>query len=116
MAAYQQRRGGPSPVTPISPIQTPPGRFAAIDFETADDGRDSACALAVVVVDGTKIVQEEFFFIRPPRQLFLNTWIHGISWRDVADSPRFGDLWPRVAPLLDGVEFIAAHNAAFDRS
>ncbi len=92
------------------------GRFAAIDFETADYGRDSACALAVVVVEGTEIIRQEYFLIRPPRPQFVFTYIHGIRWTDVAESPRFCDLWPSVAPLMEGVEFLAAHNASFDRS
>jgi DNA polymerase-3 subunit epsilon len=94
----------------------PAGRFAAIDFETADHGRDSACALAVVVVEGSRVVREAMFLIRPPRRQFLFTWVHGIAWPDVADAPRFGEVWPEVAPLLEGVEFLAAHNAGFDRS
>ena len=98
------------------PEPQPVGRFAAIDFETADDGRDSACALAITVVEGTEIVQEGYFLIRPPRQYFLYTYIHGITWRDVADKPQFAEIWPSVAQLLTGVEFIAAHNASFDRS
>ena len=92
------------------------GRFAAIDFETADHGRDSACALAVVVVDDAEIVLERHFYIRPPRRTFLFTWVHGIRWEDVADSPSFREVWLGVAPLLEGVQFIAAHNAGFDRS
>ena len=102
--------------TIVDPAPGSAGRFAAIDFETADNGRDSACALAVVVVGGTTILHEEHFYIRPPRQQFLYTSVHGITWLDVADKPRFGEVWPRVAALLEGVEFVAAHNAGFDRS
>lgn len=72
--------------------------------------------MAVVIVDGTKVVEEEHFLIRPPRQDFVFTYLHGISWRDVAGKPPFGEVWPRVSQKLEGVEFIAAHNAAFDRS
>jgi len=97
-------------------MPSPFGRFAAIDFETADHGRDSACALAVVIVENHEIVREEHFFIRPPRRDFLFTWVHGITWNDVASAPRFCEVWPLVRPMLEGVEFIAAHNAGFDRS
>ncbi len=115
MSTMPQRPATPTFADP-DPDPVPAGRFAAIDFETADDGRDSACALAVVVVDGTTVLREEHFFIRPPRRQFLYTWVHGITWLDVADKPRFGEVWPRVAALLEGVEFVAAHNAGFDRS
>jgi DNA polymerase-3 subunit epsilon len=95
---------------------SPNGRFAAIDFETADNGRDSACAVGVVVVEGTEVVKEDHFLIRPPRQQFLFTFVHGITWRDVADAPAFGEIWHRLEAMLEGVEFLAAHNAGFDRS
>jgi hypothetical protein len=36
--------------------------FAAIDFETADYGRDSACAIAVVGVEGLAIVFAQGYY------------------------------------------------------
>ena len=90
-------------------------RFAAIDFETADYGRDSACAVGVVIVAGGRIEREHYTLIRPPRRQFAFTYLHGIGWRDVEDKPVFGELWPQLRAMLEGVEFIAAHNASFDR-
>lgn len=97
-------------------MSTPHGRFAAIDFETADYGPDSACSVALVVVDGLTIVNTGHFLIRPPRDRFHFTYIHGITWDHVKDQPTFGELWPAAEKLLDGVEFLAAHNAPFDRN
>jgi DNA polymerase III subunit epsilon len=96
----------------------PPSRkFAAIDFETADHGRDSACALSIVLSENSRIVEKKAFLIRPPRKEFVFTYLHGISWNDVRIQPSFGELWEeKIAPLLDEVDFIAAHNATFDRS
>ncbi len=45
----------------------PPPNFVAIDFETADYGRVSACALALVRVEAGVIVQRAFHYIRPPQ-------------------------------------------------
>jgi DNA polymerase III subunit epsilon len=90
--------------------------FVAIDFETADYGRDSACAVAVVRVEGLAIVDRAHYYIRPPRSRFVFSYLHGISWRDVVDAPTFGQLWPSLQEKLAGVEFLAAHNASFDRS
>ena len=106
------------PRTPRRPVAPPnlTGRFAALDFETADYGRDSACALSVVVVDNERVVDTWTSLIRPPRKAFSFTYLHGISWDQVKDKPAFGDLWPDVAKLLATVDFIAAHNASFDRS
>lgn len=91
-------------------------KFAAIDFETADYGPDSACAVAVVRVEGNAIVDRAYSLIRPPRKLFEFTYVHGLSWRDVADAPTFRQLWPKLKKWLAGVEFLAAHNARFDQS
>ncbi|MBF0494585.1 MAG: 3'-5' exonuclease [Candidatus Omnitrophica bacterium] len=90
--------------------------FAAIDFETADYGRDSACAVAVVRVKAREIVDRAFYYIRPPRKRFVFTYIHGITRADVVDAPSFGELWPVLREKLFGTDFIAAHNAAFDKS
>jgi DNA polymerase III subunit epsilon len=90
--------------------------FAAIDFETADYGRDSACAVAVVRVEGLAIIDRAYYYIRPPRRQFVFSYLHGISWSDVADAPTFRQLWPFLRKKLAGVKFLAAHNASFDRS
>lgn len=90
--------------------------FAALDFETADGGRDSACAVGLVKVSGGRITERVERLIRPPRRNFWFTHLHGISWEDVAGEPAFGEVWPGLAPLLDNARFIAAHNAPFDRS
>jgi DNA polymerase-3 subunit epsilon len=90
--------------------------FLAIDFETANCYRDSACAVGLVRVEEGKITQQVVHLIRPPYRDFRFTSIHGISWSDVAEAPTFVELWPRIAPLFEGVEVLAAHNASFDRS
>ena len=93
-----------------------PTRFVAIDFETADYQRDSACAVALVRVEGDQVVARECHLIRPPRRQFVFTHLHGIMWEDVKNQPAFGQLWPRLTHMLLGIDFIAAHNAPFDRS
>lgn len=89
--------------------------FVAIDFETADNGRDSACAIGLVRVENDQIVQRAHYLIRPPRQRMMFTHIHGIYWADVATQPVFGERWHEIEPMLRGVDFFAAHNASFDQ-
>ena len=89
--------------------------FVAIDFETADYGRDSACSVGLVRVDDGCITAREHRLIRPPREDFVFTYIHGIEWADVAGAPPFGEVWRDVEPLLAGVDFLVAHNKGFDR-
>lgn len=90
--------------------------FLAIDFETANYYRDSACAVGVVRVENLKIVAKEAFLIRPPSSWFVFSDLHGITWNDVKDKPTFKDLWPSLKRYFRGIDFIAAHNAPFDRS
>lgn len=90
--------------------------FVALDFETADYGRDSACSIGAVRVEGRTIVAREHRLIRPPRSRFVFTSIHGIAWSDVVRQPTFPDVWGAIAPLFAGADFFVAHNAVFDRS
>ena len=90
-------------------------KFLAIDFETADNGRDSACAVGLVRVEDEKIVRKEYRLIRPPRPDMLFTYIHGITWKEVENEPLFAEVWPGIKDLFEGIEFITAHNAPFDK-
>ncbi len=90
--------------------------FVAIDFETADRFRDSACAVAMVRVESGEIVRKEHRLIKPPRTYFEFTYIHGITWDMVALVPNFQDVWLSFVNILEGADFLAAHNASFDRS
>ncbi|MSP90522.1 MAG: exonuclease [Myxococcales bacterium] len=103
----------PSPKPTLPPVDAP---FVAIDFETADNGRDSACAVALVRVEGNRIIDRAVRLIRPPRSTFVFTYVHGITWRHVQNEPTFGELWPALAAMLHGATYLAAHNASFDRS
>lgn len=89
--------------------------FLAIDFETANTSGDSACALALVKVSDGEIVHEEFHLIRPPSSHFQFTHIHGLTWEDVAGARDFGGVWEEIDRQFDDVDFVAAHNAPFDR-
>ncbi|MGK5084789.1 3'-5' exonuclease [Bdellovibrionota bacterium FG-1] len=90
-------------------------QFLAIDFETANYSNDSACAIGLVRVEQNQIIQKEVHLIRPPQRQFMFTHIHGITWSDVANAPTFGELWPKISSLFEGLDFIAAHNAGFDK-
>ncbi len=89
--------------------------FLAIDFETADYGRDSACAVGLVRVDGGRITEKSTYLIRPPRREFVFTYIHGLTWDDVKRERTFGELWEEIRPKFEGIDFLVAHNASFDR-
>jgi DNA polymerase III subunit epsilon len=89
--------------------------FVAIDFETANNDRASACAVGVVRLEGGRIVATERRLINPRTNYFIYTDCHNMRPQDVADAPLFDLAWKELSPLLDGAAFIAAHNAHFDK-
>jgi DNA polymerase-3 subunit epsilon len=89
--------------------------FLAIDFETSDYPRDSACAIGLVRVENGVIVKEYSHLIKPPRRIMRFTDVHGLTWGDVEHMPKFGELWGEFSYLFEGVDYLVAHNASFDR-
>jgi len=90
-------------------------RFAAIDFETANYGRNSACAVGITIVDDNRIIESITELIRPPSSWFQFTYIHGLTWEDVCDAPTFDEVWLDLSHQLSDIDFFAAHNAPFDQ-
>jgi len=91
--------------------------FVAIDFETANESRDSACAIGLTEVRDGVILEPVYHLIRPPELRFTHwtTRCHGLTSKDVIDAPSLGELWPELSPLIEN-RFLVAHNAAFDLS
>ena len=91
--------------------------FAAIDFETATNQRNSACDLGVAIVDAGRIVDERRWLIRPPNDEYnwFNTSVHGLSAADTKNAPPFSDVWAQAADLI-GNRVLVAHNTNFDMS
>lgn len=89
--------------------------FTAIDFETANEQRDSACQLGAVVVRGGDIIRRHCWLIRPRPMRFsrVNIAVHGITAELVRDEPDFGELWDSIGQVLSG-QVLVAHNARFD--
>lgn len=91
--------------------------FIAIDFETANNDRSSACAIGLVRVEDGKIVAKESRLINP--HTYFHSFcvaVHGLTERDVENAPPFDEVWQELTPMLKDAEFIVAHNASFDKS
>ena len=90
--------------------------FVAIDFETANEARNSACALGLAIVKGGEI-ETDFWLIRPPTLHFnpFNVAVNGLTADDVETMARFDRIWPDVKPLIEG-QTLVAHCAGFDMS
>ena len=91
--------------------------FVAIDFETANPKRNSACSIGLAIVERGVIVDTTASLIRPPELDFhpINSRIHGIKKEDVVDQPTFDQVWELLGSILKK-KTIIAHNAAFDIS
>ena len=89
--------------------------FTAIDFETANQCRHSACQLAAVKIRNGQIVDQRCWLIRPEPFTFsrMNIQVHGILPEMVAAEPNFGSRWCEISEHLQG-ECLIAHNAPFD--
>jgi DNA polymerase III subunit epsilon len=93
--------------------------FTAIDFETANPNRASACSVGLVRVRDGQIVHVAGTLIRPPAQFGefsgFNIRVHGITAAMVAKAPP----WRQAADWIRGYagdDLLVAHNASFDMS
>lgn len=91
-------------------------KIVAIDFETADYGADSACALGMAEIIDGRIAETAAFLIRPPRRSFTFTYIHGLTWNDVKNEATFRERIPDIEGFILGADYLVAHYAPFDRN
>lgn len=89
--------------------------YTAIDFETADNGKDSACAVGLVKIQDSRITDSFYRLIRPPRSYIKYAYFHGITWDMLKNQPTFAEQWQDIAAFLQGTDAFIAHNAQFDR-
>ncbi|MCF7956412.1 MAG: 3'-5' exonuclease [Phycisphaerae bacterium] len=91
--------------------------FVAIDFETANNERSSACAIGLVRIANGEIVAKESRLINP--HTYFHSFcidVHGLTEEDVEDALAFDEVWQELVPMLKEADFIVAHNASFDKS
>ena len=91
--------------------------FTAVDFETANSYRESACSIGLVKVADGVVVDRASWFIRPgagyDEFLEWNTKIHGIYSSDVASARQWADQLDELVAFV-GADPLVAHNASFD--
>lgn len=61
-------------------LREKPLSFIALDFETANYFRNSACAVGLVKVRDNQVIKKASFLFKPPQKWFVFTYLHGISW------------------------------------
>ncbi|KJF18773.1 DNA polymerase III PolC-type [Acidithrix ferrooxidans] len=87
--------------------------FIALDFETANEDRSSACALGIAAFRGKEIVHNSAILINPRTDRWVFYDIHGIRALDVADAPLFSAILEKLYPILKDT-YVIAHNVGFD--
>ena len=92
-------------------------KVIAIDFETANERRGSACSVGLAWIEGGAVTRVEERLIRPKEMRFsgFNIGIHGIHPEDVEDASEFPDVMAEFAADFAGATMLA-HNASFDMS
>lgn len=103
----------PNASSTTSPILS--NSFVAIDFETANEKRNSICQVAIAIVENNEVVFAKDWLVRPQELRFspFNTFVHGLNVDAVKHAPEFPEVWKELLPLLQGKTLIA-HNASFD--
>ncbi len=94
-----------------------PLKTIAIDFETANEQRGSACSVGLAWIEDGEVVRVEERLIRPKDMRFssFNIAVHGIRPEHVEDAGEFPEVMDEFADDFRGATMIA-HNAAFDFS
>lgn len=89
--------------------------FTAIDFETANNSRQSICQIGICRVENFKIIHTESILVQPPNNDFshLNIAIHRISPDLTETKSLFPEVWKNIKHHFNN-QLIIAHNTAFD--
>ena len=89
--------------------------FVAIDFETANEDRGSACEIGLVRFSGGQAVDRFQSLIYQDYFNPFNVSLHGITGKQVAKAPLFDEVWADAEKFIGGSPLLA-HNAGFDIS
>ena len=90
--------------------------FAIIDIETTGGAaaREKITEIAVVLHDGTKVIETFETLINPERSIPLYiSQMTGISDVMVANAPKFYEVAKKIVKMTEGAVFVA-HNVRFD--
>ena len=90
-------------------------KIVAIDFETANSTLTSPCSLGFCIYDEGVILDNFEWYIKPPEEYayFTNTFIHHITYKDVADAQSLDQYFAKLEEIFSD-SLIIAHNARFD--
>ena len=93
--------------------------FVAIDFETANEKRSSACAIGLVLFDSVGKPSDSYYQLLHPHPEVnyfnpINVWTHGITAEDVKDSPEWPQVVSQVKDFIKDRPIVAHNMTTFD--
>jgi len=102
---------------PQRTIEIPGMAFVALDFETANSNRNSACAVGLVAVENGVIVHRFYSLIKPPQLDFSPHTVkkHGITPEMVQNEKTFAEIYPQIKGCVQD-KIVFAHNSRFDEN
>ena len=95
--------------------------YIAIDFETANQFKNSACSVGLVRFINGKETDSCYSLIHPAKMYFIPEWtrdIHHITYKHVHNKPYFPEIWDTIVmPFINrtpGIPLVAHNGQAFD--
>ncbi len=93
--------------------------FTAIDFETANNYRASACAVGLTKVRAGKVTEQASWLMKPLPGYGdfhpVNVGIHGITAAQVRNMPDWRGIYGHMMDFIDG-DALVGHNVSFEKS
>lgn len=110
---FKQQNNQPSQAVEPTTIN---GDFIGFDVETANENRESICAIGIVHYKSGEIIYENKWLVKPEPLIFSerNTAIHGIKKEDVENAKTFPEIWEEIKHFFNAKNIIVCHNASFD--
>lgn len=85
--------------------------YTVFDVETANERRDSICAIGIIRYENNQIIFEKEILINPETEFnYFNVKVHGIKESDVVNAPTFPEIWDEIKAYFDKT-ILVAHNA-----
>ena len=92
-------------------------QYIAIDFETAAQTKDSACAIGLVRFNQDGEVLDRYYSLIRPKSLVFDpvcTAVHHLDPIDIANAPTLPEIWNDIRSFIGTGMPLVAHNAPFD--
>nr|WP_316612647.1 exonuclease domain-containing protein [uncultured Ruminococcus sp.] len=89
-------------------------RIAFFDVETPNHRQNCICSIGIIYEDEIGDFNEFYTLVNPECEFdAANTYIHGITSKDVIDAPTFPEVWNTIHKFFSNC-LVVGHNVRFD--